>query len=76
MREIYADLTINKLTLTFEIKVIALIGNIVVIYTQKSTIVPKMNSICKIYRGASQAINWLTDVHMDIQTDVWTDGWD
>ena len=38
MREIFADLTINKckvyLTLTFEIKVIAINGNFVVIYTQ------------------------------------------
>ena len=53
MREICADLTIQKcyvyLTLTFEIKVIAIIGNFVVIYTQESITVPNMNSICQIH---------------------------
>ena len=44
MREIYADLIINKckvyLTLTFEIKVFAIIRNSVVIYKQESITVP------------------------------------
>ena len=61
MREIYVDLTINKclvyLTLTFEIKVIAIIGNFVVIYTQESITVPNMNNICQIYLGVRISSN-------------------